>query len=274
MCIIAVKPAGIKLSEDTIRNMWDNNDDGAGFMYADRGKVRVVKGLMKLADFMKAYQRVGEHRKIVMHFRIRTHGTISAELTHPFWIRKGSLAMVHNGVISATSHAGISDESDTSLYAKMLAHRWADPLDALTSEAEIQKIVTEIGWSKLVFLTGENEHMIINEKSGDWVDGCWFSNSSHKNNYKRFGNWTSYYTSSDYKGYGSYGEDSGYVWNGTTSTATSKGSGTGSSGFMFGDDDDTKPHRTTTLRDAASADDAEWEALLARYEAKYGSTSD
>lgn len=272
MCIIALKPAGIALSEDQIRNMWENNDDGAGFMYADRGKVRVVKGLMKLEDFMKSYRRVGEHRKIVMHFRIRTHGAISAELTHPFWIRKGSLAMVHNGIISATSHSGIPGESDTSLYAKILSHRYPDPLEALTSEAELQKIVSEIGWSKLVFLTAEDEHLIVNEKSGDWVDGCWFSNSSHKNSYKRYGNWTGYYTSSAYKNADGYDD---YVYRpASTSTTTTPGTSTvgGYTGFRFGEEEDTKPH-ALTVRDAASADEAEWEALLARYESKYGSTA-
>ena len=34
MCIIAAKPAGVKLPErDVFRTMWDGNSDGAGFMY-------------------------------------------------------------------------------------------------------------------------------------------------------------------------------------------------------------------------------------------------
>lgn len=269
MCIIALKPAGIALSDETIRNMWENNDDGAGFMYADRGRVRVVKGLMKLEDFMNAYRRVGDHRKLVMHFRIKTHGVVSAELTHPFWIRKGNLAMVHNGIITATSHASISGESDTSLYAKILSHRYADPRAALENETEIQKIVGEIGWSKLVFLDGSDRHIIVNEKSGDWVDGCWFSNSSHKNSYRRYGGWTSvsnYYKASD----GDY-ED---IWNGYSGSSSYKSIGGGQSGFMFGSDEDTKPNAITTPKVVVNADDAEWSALLARYEAKYGNTCD
>ena len=40
MCIIAIKPAGTHLpTTTTIENMWYNNRDGAGFMYAKDGNV-------------------------------------------------------------------------------------------------------------------------------------------------------------------------------------------------------------------------------------------
>lgn len=265
MCIIALKPAGITLTESTLKNMWENNDDGAGFMYPDRGKVRVVKGLMTFSDFLKAYHRVGEHRKIVMHFRIRTHGAVSPQLTHPFWIQKGNLAMVHNGVISSVNHHGLPDESDTSLYAKILAHRYPDPIEALTNQEELEKIVKEIGWSKLVFMAGDGDHLIVNEKSGDWENGCWFSNRSHSNTYYR-GGWNGYY--GNYAGTG--------TTSGSTSTYNYKQS---RQGFVFGEEDeDTNPHLTRptaglALRDQ-NADEKEWELLLARYEAKYGTVED
>lgn len=268
MCIIALKPAGKTITDETLKNMWESNDDGAGFMYADRGKVRVVKGLMTFADFLAAYKRIGDHRKIVMHFRIRTHGAVSPALTHPFWIRKGGLAMVHNGIISSIGHNhAAQDESDTSLYAKILAHRYPDPLEAISSPEEHEKIVKEIGWSKLVFLTGAGEHIIVNEKSGDWEDGCWYSNRSFSNTYRKYGNWTSYYTSSDYV--------SPRALTGGSSTTPS--SGAGYSGFLFGEEEDTKPNvrpaGALVVRDA-HADEAEWTALLARYEAKYGTVEE
>lgn len=271
MCIIALKPAGISIPETTLKNMWDNNDDGAGFMYADRGTVRVVKGLMKFEDFLAAYKRVGEHRKIVMHFRIKTHGAVSAELTHPFWIRKGDLAMVHNGVISTVGSAISSyngTESDTSLYAKILSHRYPDPREALDNEAEITRIVSEIGWSKLVFLDNDGEHIIVNEKSGDWVDGCWFSNGSHKNSYRT------------YKSYAMYGDWDTGEWAGTSGNYR-YGSGYKPKTYV---DPNTHyaaltPNVSSTSKyelallgdeDPDATEDQEWAALIARYEAKYG----
>ena len=48
MCIIAIKPAGVKLPADTtLENCWYNNPDGAGFMYAAGGTVHI----QRLHDF-------------------------------------------------------------------------------------------------------------------------------------------------------------------------------------------------------------------------------
>jgi predicted glutamine amidotransferase len=275
MCIIALKPAGISIPESSLKNMWDNNDDGAGLMYADRGHVRVVKGLMKFEDFLSAYKSVGEHRKIVMHFRIKTHGAVSAELTHPFWIRKGDLAMVHNGVISSVGSTISSyngTESDTSLYAKILSHRYPDPREALENEEEIKRIVSEIGWSKLVFLDSDGEHVIVNEKSGDWVDGCWFSNGSHKTSYRNFKSYSYYgdWESTEWAGGATSGnyKPKTYVSNPQThytGSATTPAWGVNTS--------PTSKYELAVVGQEEPEDD-EWQRLIARYEAKYGANAD
>ena len=57
MCIIAVKPAGIKMPErDQIEIMWHNNPDGAGIMYSLNGKVYIEKGFMSLIRFSCEYR--------------------------------------------------------------------------------------------------------------------------------------------------------------------------------------------------------------------------
>ena len=51
MCIIVIKPAGIKMpAMSTLENCWYNNNDGAGFMYATGGTVHIEKGFMSLKD--------------------------------------------------------------------------------------------------------------------------------------------------------------------------------------------------------------------------------
>lgn len=272
MCIIALKPAGLVIPEKTIKAMWDNNDDGAGLMYAEGGRVRIVKGLMTFENFLKAYNRVGNHKKIVMHFRIRTHGAISPRLTHPFWIVKGEMGMVHNGIITGLGAHGNDEESDTSIYAKILAHRYPDPLEALTNPDEHKKIEGEIGWSKLVFLTGDGDHMIINEKSGQWDNGCWFSNGSFRDSYKKWSYTGSYY------GYNWDGDDDDRpLYRVAARTYPSGGS------YLESWKDDTKPNLPAFQPSVQSAGelarrqesyDAEWEAMVARYEAKYGSAED
>jgi hypothetical protein len=52
MCIIVYKPKGIELpKEDILKNCFDNNADGAGYMYAHKGKVLIHKGFMDWEDF-------------------------------------------------------------------------------------------------------------------------------------------------------------------------------------------------------------------------------
>lgn len=42
MCIIAAKPAGVEMpSDEILRTMWNNNNDGACFMWAANGRVHI-----------------------------------------------------------------------------------------------------------------------------------------------------------------------------------------------------------------------------------------
>lgn len=249
MCIISLKPEGIEVPLEKLQNMWNNNDDGAGFMYATRGKLHVVKGLMTFNKFYEAYRRVDPRHKIVMHFRIRTHGGKTPELTHPFWIHKKKVAMVHNGIISATSKM-LTDtqESDTSLYAKILSQRHSNILDALTSEKDLNEIAQEIGWSKLVFLTNEGDHHIVNEKAGYWRDGCWYSNLSFERTWYSYGGRSSW----------SFPQDD--VWESDSGT------------IVYQEIDTSRELSTTKKITKAQLEenDKEWAELVERYSRRYG----
>ena len=116
MCIIAAKPAGVKLPErDVFRTMWDGNSDGAGFMYVENGHVKIEKGFMKYKNFTKALDKVAGRLDLtktpmVFHFRITTHGGTKPENTHPFPITDNigalkkhtmttDVGVAHNGII-------------------------------------------------------------------------------------------------------------------------------------------------------------------------------
>ena len=51
--------------------------------------------------------------------------------------------------------------------------------------------------NKFVIMNNKGEFTIINEKAGNWENGCWFSNNGHKTARVRytttFGNWERYY---------------------------------------------------------------------------------
>lgn len=200
MCVIAIKPVGIELpAKNIIRNMWDNNYDGGGFMYAMNGQVHINKGFMKLRHFNKALRSMDKkyntkNISMILHFRIGTHGKNSPENTHPFPVSgnindlrklnfKTDLAVAHNGVINIKpSIKGISDTMEYII-------KQLDPLYRLDpnfykKEAGKEIIHNAIN-SKMVFMDGQGNI----ETVGDFIkdkSGVLYSNTSYLYNYKKF----------------------------------------------------------------------------------------
>lgn len=180
MCIIAVKPEKIVLSRKQLEIMWASNPHGAGFMYAEGGKVHVSKGFTTLDKLWDAIEKVGPMRKMVLHFRIRTHGANSPEMTHPFWVRKEKLALVHNGVIHALVNETTDVNSDTAVFAKKLSQNYSDPLLAIQSPFHRDMLEAYLGNSKVVFMDASGQTYILNERYGIWNKGVWYSNDKFR----------------------------------------------------------------------------------------------
>ena len=194
MCIIVIKPAGIKLpATETLKNCWYNNNDGAGFMYATGGTVHIEKGFMTLKDFKAALKRLKKsidvvNTPIVMHFRITTHGGTSPSNTHPFPVTeklpllqmtksKAPLAVAHNGIIDIEPSK--KDISDTMEYVmSQLAPLYQLKKDFYRLEAG-KKLIYNAIKSKMVFLDSAGRI----ETVGDFItdkDGILYSNNSYK----------------------------------------------------------------------------------------------
>ena len=177
MCIICVKPEGMELQDEVLQTMWDSNSHGAGLMYAKDGQLTVKKGLMTFEEFLAAYKPI-EQNKLVLHFRIRTHGEKDASMTHPFEV-DNNLAFVHNGVISGMGNQTHSDTWEFN--EKIVKTLRASVSNFLQIDPIIDLISSKIGASKLVFMDNQGNTSIINEKYGEQSsDGIWFSNGSWK----------------------------------------------------------------------------------------------
>lgn len=177
MCIISVVPEGLQLQEAILERMWRINSDGAGFMYAEDGKLNVVKGLMTYDAFKEAYEPHAG-KKMVLHFRIKTHGALNEVNTHPFNV-SDELAFVHNGTISGF---GSATHSDTWHFNEELIKPLYGDIKNFLQIAQINQLLADrIGWSKLVFMNNQGHTTIINEEKGNYsTDGIWFSNESWK----------------------------------------------------------------------------------------------
>ena len=198
MCIIIAKNADIPMpSTKILRNCFENNPDGAGFMLAAKNSVYGFKGMMTFEEFTdelaRAEKRFGKLNKlaVVLHFRIATHGSSVASNTHPFPLKNGYREMrktqwcadqgfAHNGIILQTSNDPDIKKykvSDTMVFAK----KYAAPIAkyaSIASDPALLDILYEIADSKLCFL--DKKGKIATRGNFIEQDGILYSNTSFR----------------------------------------------------------------------------------------------
>jgi len=178
MCI-AILNQNNELSLDTIETCWENNPQGAGLLWADkRGFLRSFKSY-DLGDFYRNYLEVIDEAKngtVILHFRIATQGVRSLDNLHPFINQRTGLGFVHNGIISQfVDHR--SPKSDTALFnEKVVSYLPQSIIYDKKVQNWLSKNVRE--YNKLIFMNGNGDTAIINEKHGVWENENWFSNDS------------------------------------------------------------------------------------------------
>ena len=203
MCIIAAKPAGVKMpAEDYMDNMFSRNPDGAGIMWADGGKVHIEKGFMNKVAFNTWLTEFGKTHNltalpIVMHFRITTHGGTKPENCHPFPITDSEgmlrklkvttdVGVAHNGVIDITCKKGMSDTM-TYIASQMAPLKRAVP--KFYKNKDLLQMIENAIDSKMAILDAKGGITLI----GDFVEeaGIKYSNNSYKDSgFFRSFNWS------------------------------------------------------------------------------------
>lgn len=193
MCIIVAKEKGIEIpSRKTLKSCFDNNGDGAGFMYVNKNKVVIDKGYMDFDTFYKRLQKIDKkfdlkNKALVMHFRIGTSGENDRETTHPFPISnkvedlksiyiKSDLGMVHNGIID--NYTYIDNLSDTQTFIKDFVYELKGLNKDFYKKQSILDMLSRITKSKLCFLdTNEKLYYV-----GDFIEdsGVKYSNGTYK----------------------------------------------------------------------------------------------
>ena len=196
MCVIASIPAGSTIDEKTLRDMWDTNSDGGGIAYIEDEKVVVYK-TMKLKSFLKKFKSVVKSHggnDILMHMRIKTHGDVCIENTHPFSIKQDNkvcddMVFAHNGILPSVFQTTAKDTdadgiqiSDTRRFNELF---WSNfDIRALDDPRTIELVEELIGWgNKFVVLNAnpvmKHQSYIINAGRGVYKDGVWMSNQNH-----------------------------------------------------------------------------------------------
>jgi len=181
MCIIIAAPAGHRLTKFELKNSWENNRDGGGFMYVKDSEIKIVKVLDSFEKYFKLYSKhfaiaEKEESPMVLHFRIGTHGTKGLHNVHPFRVSK-TLAFCHNGTLTVPDHKKFSD---TVMYNK---HYLKNLPPGFQNNAVIMEYMGDaIGGNKFVFLDTDKNVIIVNKGLGelDEKTGVWYSNTSFR----------------------------------------------------------------------------------------------
>lgn len=197
MCIIIAKNKSDRLPTiEELKNSFEYNSDGAGFMYVDNGKVIIDKGYMYESDFLKRYSELCDKynnfkdKCLVVHCRIGTSSSNTAKNTHPYPITykeselhktyfECELGMAHNGIIhDYTPKWNKPTTNDTQefilKYVYPLYDKWSD----FYKNKFILKGLKEITGSKLAFLDKDDNLYLVGDFTED--NNLMFSNTSYR----------------------------------------------------------------------------------------------
>lgn len=196
MCIIVAKEKNCKIPKKQIlKNCFDYNSDGAGFMYVNNdNQVVIDKGYMTFNDFYKRLKKLKKEyndfkgKCLVMHFRIGTSGGNVAENTHPYVISKKikdlkklyttcDIGVVHNGIISHyTPKKGTTN--DTQRFIMNYLYKIYKYIPDFYKDADIMYGIERTCQSKLCFLNNKDELYYV----GDFIEdnGIMYSNDTYE----------------------------------------------------------------------------------------------
>lgn len=194
MCVICVKGKGIAYPEEKyLKNCFENNSHGAGFMVPCKDKVRIRKGFNTYEDFKAALdrmrERVGDDAPCVMHFRIATQG-YGRGMTHPFPLSSKmggmtalksscNIGVAHNGILELTSD-GAKNYSDTMKFIADYLSLIIRNFDWYKDKRSVKLIERLIDGSRLAIM---DKNGVINLLGKGWIkdkSGCWYSNESYE----------------------------------------------------------------------------------------------
>ena len=196
MCIIAVSKKGVRQpSLKQLHNMYDNNPDGAGYMYAKDGKVHIHKGFMTWDDFERAVkaENFTKDDPVVYHFRISTQAGVKASMTHPFPLTDNlsyceeldlvcPVGLAHNGIITMTSFAKETKYSDTAYFIAWYMTKLIRNEDDIADPC-VNDMIETLTNSKWAIMDGNGDIETVGKFQK--VKGLLFSNFSYSDTYTK-----------------------------------------------------------------------------------------
>ena len=202
MCLIAVKPAGVKAPSNHQLKMWfKEHPDGAGMAFENGdGRIHILKGALDLKSLYKMHRRMCNIIKpekvhninVMYHFRQATEGAVAEHNCHPFPLTSDTVALgstdvicdsaiAHNGVIYnyATYKDGLWDykqDDNTTDTQKFIEQYLAGMGDCIYNKS-VGSLIAKHTSSKFAILS-DNKITLIGQFI--WDKGMYYSNYSYQ----------------------------------------------------------------------------------------------
>ncbi|MCL1937610.1 MAG: class II glutamine amidotransferase [Candidatus Azobacteroides sp.] len=171
MCVIIVKPSGIKLPNEKILNQAAlHNPHGFGFCTAER----IYKTLF-FDLFMKEIRKADKNEPCIIHFRYATTGSVKRANCHPF--KNGNISFAHNGVLNVETK---NDMTDSETFFKDIAMKAINKY-GYNSRTFDDIMIKNMGFSKFALMSGRKIKLFGNFT--EYSDGCYYSNLNFLNRY-------------------------------------------------------------------------------------------
>ena len=181
MCLAIYKPAGVTIPRENLENGFSSNHHGAGFAVAGGGSVDIKKGFFSFDAFYGEYEKAeAGGGAMLIHFRLATRGLRNAENCHPFHVKKGSIAMIHNGIIDIPCPR--HEMSDTWHFNEAIIKPIAR-IDAkgLILGDYLDLVDRAAGWgNKIAIMDHTGRVAVSGDDKCEWsAAGVWYSNTSY-----------------------------------------------------------------------------------------------
>lgn len=182
MCVIAFAPSPAALpSREQLSRACESNPDGFGWAVIVGSEI-VTHRSMSAVEAIDSYLDtvVGATGPSLFHARIASHGTVDIDNCHPFLVGGDSdVVLAHNGILDIVP-GPFDGRSDTAIFADyVLPYAGIETLDS-NPDAWEQWIGVR---NKIVILSTSprlaHSAYLLNEASGGWDDGVWWSNQSY-----------------------------------------------------------------------------------------------